>query len=279
MSSEPRPRSVFASSLLSFEKKTVPLRLIEKGIRDMEKNKVTRLFNEALRRYGLIADGDHVLVGLSGGKDSMALLELLAQRSRIFIPRFEVEAAFVRMSDIPYQSDEDYLQSFAASHGVSLHIVETSSLSANENGAGPAADIPTGGEQKKPVCFQCSWQRRKKLFETAKELGCNKIALGHHRDDLMETALMNLTFQGQFSTMCPKMQMDRFPMTIIRPLCLIREREMELWAESHSYKKQINNCPFESASKRFNMKQIVAELEQMNPEFAYTFYRAIERTF
>jgi tRNA(Ile)-lysidine synthase TilS/MesJ len=157
--------------------------------------------------------------------------------------------------------------------------VETSSLSANENGAGPAADIPTGGVQKKPVCFQCSWQRRKKLFETAKELGCNKIALGHHRDDLMETALMNLTFQGQFSTMCPKMQMDRFPMTIIRPLCLIREREMELWPESHSYKKQINNCPFESASKRFNMKQIVAELEQMNPEFAYTFYRAIERTF
>ncbi|MBQ4023342.1 MAG: tRNA 2-thiocytidine biosynthesis protein TtcA [Prevotella sp.] len=252
---------------------------MKKGTRDMEKNKVTRLFNEALQRYGLIADGDRVLIGLSGGKDSMALLELLALRSRIFVPRFEVEAAFVRMNDIPYQSDEDYLKAFAASHGVTLHVVETSSLDARESREKHVAGIPTDGEQKKPVCFQCSWQRRKKLFETAKELGCNKIALGHHRDDLMETALMNLTFQGQFSTMRPMMPMDRFPMTIIRPLCLIREREMEQWAASHGYKKQIKNCPFESASKRFNMKQVVAELEQMNPEFAYTFYRAIERTF
>ena len=247
--------------------------------KEMGKDKVTRLFNEALKRYQLITDGDRILVGLSGGKDSMALLELLARRARIFVPRFEVEAAFVRMTDIPYQSDEDYLRAFAASLGVSLHVVETSSLDATESGEGADAGLPSGGEQKKPVCFQCSWQRRKKLFETAKELGCNKIALGHHRDDLMQTALMNLTFQGQFSTMRPMMAMDRFPMTLIRPLCLIREREMEQWAASHGYQKQIKNCPFESASTRFNMKHIVAELEQMNPEFAYTFYRAIERTF
>lgn len=256
----------------------------------MEKDKVTRLFNEALKRYALITDGDRILVGLSGGKDSMALLELLARRSRIFVPRFEVEAAFVRMSDIPYRCDEDYLTSFANQLGVPLHVVETTSLP--ESG-----DMRTGkgghhyeenlssrfeirnSPIEKQVCFRCSWQRRKKLFETAKRLGCNKIALGHHRDDLMQTALMNLTFQGQFSTMRPMMAMDHFPMTLIRPLCLVREEDIKLWAESHEYRKQIKQCPFESDSKRFNMKQIVSELEQMNPEFAYTFFRAIERTF
>ncbi|MCR4852107.1 MAG: tRNA 2-thiocytidine biosynthesis TtcA family protein [Prevotella sp.] len=233
----------------------------------MRKDKVTKLFNEALKRYQLIADGDRVLVGLSGGKDSMALLELLALRSRIFVPRFEVEAAYVRMSDIPYQCDEEYLQAFSETLGIKLHIVETTTLS------GDAAS------KDETPCFQCSWQRRKKLFETAKSLNCNKIALGHHRDDLMETALMNLTFQGQFATMRPMMQMDNFPMTLIRPLCLIREADLQQWADDHEYRKQLKTCPFDHSSRRHDIRQIIIQLERLNPEFPFTFFRAIERTF
>ena len=88
--------------------------------------KIGRLFHKALRDYRLIDDGDKVLVGLSGGKDSLTLLELLAKRSRVFMPRFQVEAAFVRMTNIPYQNDEAYLQEYAAKLNIPLHITETS---------------------------------------------------------------------------------------------------------------------------------------------------------
>ena len=84
--------------------------------------KIGRLFHKALRDYRLIDDGDKVLVGLSGGKDSLTLLELLAKRSRVFMPRFQVEAAFVRMTNIPYQNDETYLQEYAAELNIPLHI-------------------------------------------------------------------------------------------------------------------------------------------------------------
>ena len=248
----------------------------------MKKEKVPRQFNEAIRRYQLITDGDRILVALSGGKDSMALLQLLAERSRIFVPRFEVEAAYVRMTDIPYQCDEDYLRSFADSLSVPLHIVETHSL---QSPSTPyhisAAPLPSGGlgVGSPSPCFRCSWQRRKKLFETARAHRCNKIALGHHRDDLMETALMNLTFQGQFSTMRPKMPMDDFPMTLIRPLCLIRDAALQQWADDHGYHKQVKTCPYEHASRRHDIKQVIAHLERLNPEFPYTFYHALEQTF
>lgn len=225
--------------------------------------KITQLFNTALRDYRLINDGDRILVGLSGGKDSLALLQLLAKRSRIFFPRFQVEAAFIRMKNIPYQNDEAYLQGFADSLNVTLHIVETS------------FDETT--DKRHTHCFLCSWNRRKQLFELAKQLKCNKIALGHNKDDIMQTALMNMTFQGMFDTMRPSLQMDKFPMTIIRPLCLIRERLLQQHAEEQGFRKQVKNCPFEDASHRYDMKSIISQLEEMNPEFEYSFFRAIAK--
>lgn len=227
----------------------------------MTDQQITKLFGKALRKYGLVEDGDYILAGLSGGKDSMALLRLLALRSRIFKPRFRVEAAFVRMTNIPYQNDETYLQEFAESLGVKLHIVET------------AFDEST--DHRHTPCFLCSWNRRKALFNLAQELGCNKIALGHNLDDLMQTALMNMTFVGRFEAMTPLLQMNRMPIAIIRPLCLIREADVEEYAQRQGFRKQLKNCPFENDSHRHNMKSIIAQLEQMNPEFSYSLLRAL----
>lgn len=227
----------------------------------MTDQQITKLFGKALRKYGLVVDGDYILAGLSGGKDSMALLRLLALRSRIFKPRFRVEAAFVRMTNIPYQNDESYLREFAESLGVKLHIVET------------AFDEST--DPRHTRCFLCSWNRRKALFKLAQELGCNKIALGHNMDDLMETALMNMTFTGQFETMPPLLQMKRFPIAIIRPLCLIREADIEEYATRQNFRKPLKNCPYENRSHRHDMKAIIAQLEQMNPEFSYSLFRAL----
>lgn len=222
---------------------------------------IDRLFNKALRQYALVEEGDHILIGLSGGKDSMALLQLLAKRAKVFRPRFTVEAAFIRMTNIPYQNDETYLSDFAQKNDVRLHIVET------------AFDEST--DRRHTHCFLCSWMRRKALFDLANKLGCNKIALGHNKDDLMQTALMNLVFVGRFETMQPKMQMDKWTMQIVRPLCLIREADVQAFATEQGYRRQVKNCPYEDASRRTDMKHLISQLEKMNPDFDRSIFRAL----
>lgn len=220
--------------------------------------RISTRFNKGVVKYRLIEDGDRILIGLSGGKDSLALLELLAKRSRILKPKFSVVAVHVSMSNIPYQSDLMYLRSYAESLGVSFVHYETS--------FDPSTDT------RKSPCFLCSWNRRKALFTVAKELGCNKIALGHHMDDILETLLMNLTFQGAFSTMPPKLVMNKFDMTLIRPMCLVHEADLEELAKLRGFRKQIKNCPYETQSNRTDMKGILKRLEALNPEARYSLW-------
>ena len=124
----------------------------------------------------------------------------------------------------------------------------------------------------KSPCFLCSWNRRKALFTVAKEQGCNKIALGHHMDDILETLLMNITYQGAFSSMPPRLVMKKFDMTIIRPMCLVHEADLIELARIRDYRKQMKNCPYESQSSRSTMKGILHQLEEMNPEARYSLW-------
>lgn len=220
--------------------------------------RIEKRFNKGVVQYGLIEDGDKILVGLSGGKDSLALLELLARRSRIYKPRFSVVAAHVVMTNIAYESDMDYLRAYAEGLGVPFVRYETS--------FDPSTDT------RKSPCFLCSWNRRKALFTVAKEQGCNKIALGHHMDDILETLLMNMTFQGAFSTMPPRLVMRKFDMTIIRPMCLVHEADLIEMAQLRGYRKQIKNCPYEKDSHRSDMKEVLHSLERMNPEARYSLW-------
>ncbi|MDO4180487.1 MAG: ATP-binding protein [Bacteroidales bacterium] len=220
--------------------------------------RVGQRFNKGVVKYRLIDDGDKILVGLSGGKDSLALLELLAKRSRILKPKFTVVAAHVSMTNIPYQSDLEYLKQYAEELGVPFVHYETS------------FDLTT--DTRKSPCFLCSWNRRKALFTVAKEQGCNKIALGHHMDDILETLLMNITFQGAFSTMPPRLEMRKFDMTIIRPMCLVHESDLIDMARIRNYRKQIKNCPYETQSNRSDMKEVLKTLEKLNPEARYSLW-------
>ncbi len=226
-------------------------------------------FVKAMATYHLIEDDDRILVGLSGGKDSLLLTELLAKRSLIQHPRFTVEALHVRMENIHYETDTSYLQAFCDALGIRLHIRTTSFE------IGSPADARDARRQKQP-CFLCSWQRRKQLFNLAQELGCNKIALGHHQDDLIHTALMNLTYQARFATMPARLKMRKMPLTIIRPLCLIPEADIKTYAELQGYQKQQKLCPYETDSHRTDIKQIYEQLEQMNPEARYSIWGALE---
>lgn len=220
--------------------------------------RIERRFAKGIVEYGLIEEGDKILVGLSGGKDSLALAELLARRSRIFKPRFTVVAAHVVMKNIPYQSDVDYLRGYVESLDIPFVLYET--------GFDPSTD------RRKSPCFLCSWNRRKALFTVAHEQGCNKIALGHHMDDILETLLMNLTFQGSFSSMPPKLVMKKFQMTLIRPLCLVHEADLTELARLQGYRKQLKNCPYETLSNRHAMKGILKQLEALNPEARYSLW-------
>ena len=247
-------------------------------------------FNKALGQYQLIDDGDHILVGLSGGKDSLMLLEFLARRVKIHVPRFTVSALHVRMGNVSYETDTSYLQHFCSSAGVPLHIVTTCFEPAVAEEAAtrfePAAAeeaatrsaIPSSGtkQKQKPTCFLCSWHRRKQLFNVAQELGCTKIALGHHQDDIIHTALMNLVFQGHFSTMPARLRMRKMPLTIIRPLCLCREDDIRQYAESRHYEKQLKHCPYEHATNRTAARQLFEHIQQLNTEARYCLWNALE---
>jgi tRNA 2-thiocytidine biosynthesis protein TtcA len=217
---------------------------------------------KAINDYRLIDDNDHILIGLSGGKDSLALVELLGERMKIFVPKFKVTATHISVENIPYQSDLAYLEAHCNKFGIPF-VHHTTRF-----------DDST--ETRKSTCFLCSWHRRKTLFEVAKETGCNKIALGHHLDDIAETLLLNLVYQGSFGTMPPKLKMDKFDMTIIRPLALISENEMKEMERIRDYQKQIKNCPHEKDSSRRDAKNLLTELEKWNPNVRQSIWGAME---
>ena len=227
-------------------------------------------FVKAMATYHLIEDDDRILVGLSGGKDSLLLTELLANRAKIDHPRFSVEALHVRMENIQYETDTSYLQQFCDEQGVKLHLRTTRF----EIGEETIKDARDARRQKQP-CFLCSWMRRKEMFNLAQELGCNKIALGHHQDDMLHTALMNLTFQGRFDTMPARLKMHKMPLTMIRPLCLIEEADIKAYAEMKGYQKQKKICPYETNSHRTDIKRLYDEIELINPEARYSIWRAL----
>ena len=251
---------------------------------DKQAARLTRLFHKACAGYGLIEEGDHILVGLSGGKDSLALVELLGRRAQIYVPRFRVTAVHVRVKERNYQADMSWLEAFCASVKVPLIVRDT------EIGERPTptnvlrtaigspieqSSSPVKGREINNPCFLCSWYRRKALFDLAQELGCNKIALGHHRDDVAQTLLMNMIYQGTFATIPPRLKMEKMPLTIIRPLYLIDEADIARYAEEQGWPKPPKLCPYEHVTSRESAKELLAHIRTMNPEAMDSLYGAM----
>ena len=231
---------------------------------DKLEQRIRERFVKAFVTYHLLEDDDRVLVGLSGGKDSLCLLEMLAKRARISHPRFQVEALHVRMENIDYKTSTEYLERFCNDLNVTLHI-RTTSFENNED------------MKQKPACFLCSWNRRKIMFNLAQELGCNKIALGHHQDDLLNTTLMNLFYQGRFDTMPALLRMRKMPIAIIRPLCMVEEADIKRYAELRGYEKQEKVCPFEHDTNRTAMDNLFKKIERLSPDVRHSMWNALVR--
>ena len=213
---------------------------------------IFRQCRKACRDYNLIDNGDRILVGLSGGKDSMALIEMLGRMSWCKKPEFSVKAAFISMEHIDYQSNTDKLAEYCNSYGI--EFIHRKTCFDKEHGS------------KKQPCFVCSWIRRKELFSIAKEFSCNKLALGHNRDDILETFLLNTTFLGNISSMPPSLKMNKFDLTIVRPLYLVAEKNLEELAIVRQFVKPEKRCPYEKESHRTEMKELLKSLRAINPE-------------
>jgi len=213
--------------------------------------KIHQKAHKCIKDYELIQDGDKLLIGLSGGKDSLALVEILGEKMKVFHPKFSVIAAHISVENIPYKADLNYLNDYCRQFNIPFIHASIS--------------FDSSTDHRKSPCFLCSWNRRKKLFEIAKTNACNKIALGHHQDDILETLLMNMCFQGAIGTMPPSLKMNKFDMTIIRPLSLHTEQEIIELAAIRKFPQQSKNCPFEKDSNRTAIKNILQQLEKLNP--------------
>lgn len=215
---------------------------------------IFRKASASMKRWKMLESGDRVLVGLSGGKDSMALVEVLSERQKIWMPRIEVAACHVAVEgyDIMYQSDEEYLRTFCEERGVRFFARKVS--------------LEEDRKERRNKCWLCSWTRREELFRVAERECFNKLALGHHIDDIVETLLMNAIYTGRLESMPPVLKMDNFRLTVIRPFCEIKETLLVELANERKYQEQKRKCPFEDMSKRQRMKQLLAELQTMNPD-------------
>lgn len=224
--------------------------------------RITRLFHKACHQYSLLEDGDKILIALSGGKDSLQLLRLLAAQSRLYKPKIQVEAAHVIMDNIPYETDRTYLSGFCQEQGVALHILHSS--------------FDESTDTRKTKCFLCSWNRRKTLFRFATEHGFNKIALGHHQDDILVTLLMNQVFEGSIQTMPPVMKMEHYPISVIRPMCLVPETLIKDIAVLQNFHKQKTLCPYETVTNRQTITDLFHQMEKINPEARYSLWNSMK---
>jgi len=218
--------------------------------------------NKAVYRYGMIADGDRIAVALSGGKDSFGLLEVLRYRQRFVPEKYSVAAIHVigdaRGPDIPYPTQ---LREWLEGQRIEYLIVPTH-LAANES-------LPMS-------CDRCTWNRRRTLFEAASSLGCNRIAFGHHLDDLAETALMNLAFHGRDETMSPTA--DYFgELTLIRPLMLVPEYELVRFAAANDFPPPPDPCPIGCQTRRQWAKDLIAQMRKTCPKVTANVVRAALR--
>lgn len=223
--------------------------------------KIRQKFNKGCVDFGLLADDDRILLALSGGKDSLLMTRLMAERARIFRPSIEVEAAHVIMDNIPYETERKYLEQFCEQLGIKLHILHSS--------------FDESTDPRKTKCFLCSWNRRKTLFYFAEKEGFNKVALGHHQDDILTTWLMNIVYEGNASTMQPLLKMEHYPIEVIRPLCLVHEEWIREAAQELDFVGQKVVCPYDEATRRHDIGMVFKQLEQLNPEARYSMWNAL----
>ena len=245
---------------------------VERSIIKKFRKEIWRRFTRAINEYELIKDGDKIAVCISGGKDSMLMAKLFQELLRHGKKNFE--AVFLVMNPGYNAVNYETIQNNAKLLEVPITVFQSEIF-----------DI-VAGEEESP-CYLCARMRRGYLYSKAKELGCNKIALGHHYDDVIETILMGMLYGGQMQTMMPKLHSTNFEgMELIRPLYLIREADIIHWANYNDLHfiqcacRFTENCAScggtEKGSKRAEIKELIRQLAEKDPVVEYNIFRSVE---
>ena len=246
---------------------------IEQSIRKKFHKQLFTRFAKALNTYDMLQEGDKVAVCISGGKDSMLMAKLFQELKRH--NKFSFELVFLVMDPGYNEENRKVIENNARLLNIPITIFETNIFEAVY-------------EIEKSPCYLCARMRRGYLYSKAKELGCNKIALGHHYDDVIETILMGMLYGGQVQTMMPKLHSTNFEgMELIRPMYLIREDDIKHWRDYNGLHFIQCACRFtdtcttcnsdgSSDSKRMEVKKLIRELKKTNPYVEKNIFRSVE---
>lgn len=220
------------------------------------------LVRQALETYHMIEEGDRVALGLSGGKDSLALLCALSGISRFYPKKFQVVAIYV---DLGYGNVQDSgMREWCKKWEVPFYRVDTQ-----------IGEIVMEERKETHPCSLCAKMRKGALCAKAVELGCNKIAYAHHRDDFIETMMMNLIFQGRFYAFPPVTKMEDSGLSVIRPMMLVSEAEVKGFQRKQKFPVLKNPCPVDGKTKREEIKTLIKELNRSYPGVSKKFFSAI----
>ena len=227
--------------------------------------KILGYLRKAIEDYHMIEDGDKIAVAISGGKDSITLLSALHALQRFYPKSFSLIAVSV---DPGFEFfNRDFLKDICNNIGVPLFCEESH-----------IKEIVFDIRKEKNPCSLCANLRRGILNTTAIREGCNKIALGHNEDDVLETFLLNLFYTGSISTFAPVSYMDRSKMTLIRPLIYTPEKEIRRFIKKQNITVMPKTCPMDGVSKREDMKQMIKNLQIDIPHVRANLYGAISRS-
>ncbi|MBD3264774.1 MAG: hypothetical protein GF375_06705 [Candidatus Omnitrophica bacterium] len=234
--------------------------MLKTGDRKASSGRINRLLykkmGRAINDYGMLSAGDKILIAVSGGLDSLAMLKLFEMRQKAIPVSFDAVACFVDINFIKTNCARlcDFLDTCSFKY-VKREIKM-------EPGSG---------------CFWCSWNKRKVLFETARQHGCNKIALGHNFDDMTETVLLNLFFRGEISSSPPSLSMFSGEITLIRPMCYIEKEEVKEFASYWDLSSKAGRCPYENDNRRNSVREIIKGLEKDCPFVKKNIFRSLRR--
>lgn len=223
-------------------------------------------FIKGIKKYDMVKEGDKIAIAMSGGKDSLLLAKLFQELKKHPLVNFEIE--FISMD--PGFSEENLKLHFENAHklGVPVNIEESNIFKIVET---ISNDYP---------CYMCARMRRGFLYNMAQEKGCNKLALGHHFDDVIETTMMNVLYAGTFGTMLPKVRSKNFQgIELIRPMYLIKEKDIKRIMSSNDIETMDCGCEItvcSTSSKRFQTKQLIAQLKENDPDIDKNIFRAAE---
>lgn len=227
-------------------------------------NNIRKRIGKTIYKQGLINKGDKILVALSGGKDSLILLESLVDRKKYMPFSFELSAIHINIKNIDYQTDIKYLSNFCQELKVPFILKEF--------------EVDLSKDNKKGMCFICSWNRRKSIFEATKELAFTKLAFGHHMDDALETLFMNMIYHGSISSLPFKFSMFNNRIEVIRPLLELNNEELNEYARIRDFKGELKRCAYENTSRQ-KMKILISRMAELNPVARKNIFRSMSNTF